>query len=74
MRGSPGWKGGPPRPLPRSLSGQVSHETSAIGELAGLPLSWTSPLAEVLMSARVGDVVEFGDGRPAVAVASSERG
>jgi transcription elongation GreA/GreB family factor len=37
-------------------------------------LSWTSPLAGALMGARAGDVVEFGDGRPAVTVERIERG
>jgi transcription elongation GreA/GreB family factor len=37
-------------------------------------LSWTSPLAESLMGARAGDVVEVGGGRPAVTVESIECG
>ncbi len=36
-------------------------------------LSWTSPLAESLMGARAGDVVEIGGDRPAVTVESIER-
>jgi transcription elongation GreA/GreB family factor len=31
-------------------------------------LSWVSPLAEALMGARVGDVVELGGGRPAFTI------
>ena len=36
-------------------------------------LSWTSPLAQSLMGARAGDVVEVGGGRPALTVESIER-
>jgi len=37
-------------------------------------LSWTSPLAEALAGARVGDTVEVGGGRPAVTVERIGRG
>lgn len=37
-------------------------------------LSWTSPLAEALMGARVGDVVEVGGGRAAVTLERIESG
>ena len=35
-------------------------------------LSWTSPLADALLGARAGDVVDIGGGRPAVTVVRVE--
>jgi transcription elongation GreA/GreB family factor len=37
-------------------------------------LSWTSPVAEALAGARVGEVVDVGPGRPAVTVLAIEAG
>jgi transcription elongation GreA/GreB family factor len=58
--------------------GSTSTSYRIVGEDEADPpkglLSWTSPLAGALMGARAGDMVEFGDGRPAVTVERIARG
>jgi transcription elongation GreA/GreB family factor len=56
--------------LRRTGNGDVTYRI--VGEDEADPaqglLSWSSPLAEALLGARVGEVVETGAGRPAVKV------